>query len=763
MKKLYLTIGWFALVAGALHAQNVGIGTASPAIRLDVAGGFATSVTNATSANTLVIPANTSVYRILPGGGATANMSLTASGPIEGQRLLIINDHATYSAMFAGATIAAGGGSGSFAYIGSAWRYFGGSPSSTAWNLTGNAGTNPTTHFVGTTDAQDLSIRAGSFGRIRVYDDGRVLVGSSTSTSQRLTVGGHNSTVRLTGTGANESGATMFFGDGNNVSLQEDVDNALRIDATQRTAIMGGSVGIKTTAPIQDLDVNGRVHVNNGVIQRGGAAITTTSDLGLYSRVAGNWMRFVTNNAPIRFFTDGNVDPIGLTVRVTIEPNGNVGIGDATPLALLTVGNGDLFRVESTGHARTINGTAALPAWSFTAETNSGLYRNGLNDIRLVTGGVDRMRIGQSGTTAEVWVNMPSLYTGDVFTSRSTVNGDFAVNGYNNNTTLMSGGGIYGEVYTGSAGGGAVSSVWGQTFVSQGNGVVGGSNTAGAAIFPNAGSGGAFSTYSAAAQASGCYGTYMGPTALCFGVQGYNGRATGNQNIGVGGHYNGAGYGVGVHGVGFGGGWIPGNFDIAVVGWRANNQSFSGYFNGNHVVASGAKSASVPTTRGNQLLYCMESPEVWFEDFGTANLVNGQVYVELDDLFRQTTVIDDAHPMHVFVQAQGECNDLYVIPGTSGFTVKEKNGGQSNVRFSYRVVAKRLHFQDHRFGNDPVWGPGDTRIYSQYAEPPAVDYHERVAQMEREKREWKPTPMPEGFVYATPPQVTEHRREPRKQ
>ncbi|MCS7086688.1 MAG: hypothetical protein NZ534_11520, partial [Bacteroidia bacterium] len=181
--------------------------------------------------------------------------------------------------------------------------------------------------------------------------------------------------------------------------------------------------------------------------------------------------------------------------------------------------------------------------------------------------------------------------------------------------------------------------------------------------------------------------------------------------------------------------------------WCANNANFSGYFNGNHAIANGTKSASVPTSRGNQLLYCMESPEVWFEDFGHATLKNGEAYVTLDPLFIETTVIDDAHPMHVFVQAQGECNDLYVIPGTKGFTVKEKNGGQSNVRFSYRVVAKRVHFQDHRFGNDPVWGPGDTRIYSQYAEPPALDYHERVAQIERQKREWKPTPMPEGFVY----------------
>jgi hypothetical protein len=85
-----------------------------------------------------------------------------------------------------------------------------------------------------------------------------------------------------------------------------------------------GNVGIGTTTPIQQLDINGRIHVNNGVIQRGGAAITTTSDLGLYSRGAGSWIRIVSNAAPIRFFSD---DAQGTNHNVTIESNGNVGIG----------------------------------------------------------------------------------------------------------------------------------------------------------------------------------------------------------------------------------------------------------------------------------------------------------------------------------------------------------------------------------------------------------------------------------------------------
>ncbi|MEO6252206.1 MAG: tail fiber domain-containing protein [Ferruginibacter sp.] len=88
------------------------------------------------------------------------------------------------------------------------------------------------------------------------------------------------------------------------------------------------NVGIGTSNPLQTIDVNGRMNITNGVIQRGGIAITATSDLGLYSRIAGNYIRLVTNAAPIRFFSDDN---IGTNANVTIEANGNVGIGTISP------------------------------------------------------------------------------------------------------------------------------------------------------------------------------------------------------------------------------------------------------------------------------------------------------------------------------------------------------------------------------------------------------------------------------------------------
>ncbi|MCP5013264.1 MAG: hypothetical protein GY942_25065 [Aestuariibacter sp.] len=101
------------------------------------------------------------------------------------------------------------------------------------------------------------------------------------------------------------------------------------------TVTSDGALGIATTAlPRQTLDVNGRIYVNNGVIQRGGGAITSTSDLGLYSQYGGHWMRFVTNAAPFRFFTDSGT---GGTARFSIEEDGKVGIGHIDVAAQLDI------------------------------------------------------------------------------------------------------------------------------------------------------------------------------------------------------------------------------------------------------------------------------------------------------------------------------------------------------------------------------------------------------------------------------------------
>jgi hypothetical protein len=95
--------------------------------------------------------------------------------------------------------------------------------------------------------------------------------------------------------------------------------------------LKNGNLGLGVSNPQQRLHINGRMILNNGVIQRGGDPITATSDLGLYSRNAGSWIRFVTNNAPMVFFTGDGTNGTGTNEAMRITNTGIVGIGTSNP------------------------------------------------------------------------------------------------------------------------------------------------------------------------------------------------------------------------------------------------------------------------------------------------------------------------------------------------------------------------------------------------------------------------------------------------
>ncbi len=105
---------------------------------------------------------------------------------------------------------------------------------------------------------------------------------------------------------------------------------------------------------------------------------------------------------------------------------------------------------------------------------------------------------------------------------------------------------------------------------------------------------------------------------------------------------------------------------------------------------SGTKNAVVGTeSYGRRMLYCMESPEVWFEDFGSAQLQGGVAVVRLDPMFLETVTIDEEHPMKVFVTLYGPNSGTWIERGADHFVVHENPGGAGAVDFDWRVVAKR--------------------------------------------------------------------------
>jgi hypothetical protein len=109
---------------------------------------------------------------------------------------------------------------------------------------------------------------------------------------------------------------------------------------------------------------------------------------------------------------------------------------------------------------------------------------------------------------------------------------------------------------------------------------------------------------------------------------------------------------------------------------------------GDFILTGGTKSAAVPHPDGShRLLYCMESPECWFEDFGAARLRRGRARVKLNGDF--AAAVRTGSYM-VFLTVEGDSCGLYVSrKDKTGFEVRESQDGASSVKFSYRVVAKR--------------------------------------------------------------------------
>ncbi len=117
--------------------------------------------------------------------------------------------------------------------------------------------------------------------------------------------------------------------------------------------------------------------------------------------------------------------------------------------------------------------------------------------------------------------------------------------------------------------------------------------------------------------------------------------------------------------------------------------------------AVGSKSAVVRTNSyGPRAIYTIESPEIWIEEFGSAQFVNGEARIELDPQYLETVTIDEKHPLKVFVQLTDEANPVIVTKGDTYFIVRESLGGKSSATFDYRLVAKRKGYEDTRL--EPV-------------------------------------------------------------
>ena len=125
------------------------------------------------------------------------------------------------------------------------------------------------------------------------------------------------------------------------------------------------------------------------------------------------------------------------------------------------------------------------------------------------------------------------------------------------------------------------------------------------------------------------------------------------------------------------------NFGAA---WRIGHWTGSAY---RKILGTGTVSTVVPDTNNEMVIMnCPESPENLFIDYGIGKLDNGRVYIKIDPILKKNIIVNELHPLKVFIQLEGECNGVYVTKKSDdGFEVIELNHGNSNIPFSYNIIA----------------------------------------------------------------------------
>jgi len=390
----------------------------------------------------------------------------------------------------------------------------------------------------------------------------------------------------------------------------------------------------------------------------------------------------------------------------------------------------------TTGYASGVYGQSASTSGSgvsgnATAASGytSGVYGQSasVNGTGVYGSSTNWVGVGGQGATLGVW--------GD----SATINGT-GVAGYAD-AISGSGNGVYGQ----SANSGAGVSGVGTATTGNATGVAGTIvSTSGAGVTGNA--------TAASGYTNGVYGQSSSTSG--YGVNG-NAIATSGYNVGVYGQTEStSGYGVfglanatgssgaggiGVIGINLGSNGSAGSFGalagqgLILQGWGSNfTQVFSVDASGNldisgNLTVAGSKSARVKLQDGREVaLYAVESPENWFEDFGTAHLQAGTTRISLEPGFLQT--VDTAADYHVFLTPNGDCRGLYIARKTRGdFEVRELRGGNSSVAFDYRIVARRRGFEN-------------VRLQDVHLPQGPKDMHSRVASMRSSEHMLAPPP-----------------------
>lgn len=219
-----------------------------------------------------------------------------------------------------------------------------------SWNLTGNAGTNAATNFVGTTDNVALRFRTKNLNRMTINSSGNVGIGTTAPTN-KLTVNGNANFTGNVGIGITAPAYKL------------DVNGNLNIAAAS-ALYFAGSLGLIMNGDNIGLGSSPAFTTGTGNIAIGGSSFSG-------SAVSGNY-----NIAFGVFSMGGNITP-------PTSGNKNIAIGHASMYNNssgsnnIAIGEGTIGNNVS-GYSNVAIGTRAMTLNNFTSNTvavgDSALY-----------------------------------------------------------------------------------------------------------------------------------------------------------------------------------------------------------------------------------------------------------------------------------------------------------------------------------------------------------------------------------------------------
>lgn len=285
---------------------------------------------------------------------------------------------------------------------------------STFWNLTGNAGTTPGTHFVGTTDGQPLELRVEGRRGLRLEPGGgtvNVIGGSSENGVgagvSGVTIGGgsanrvlaHSGTVG--GGSANTNGAIGATIGGGQI-------NGIGLNAFQAT-VSGGWQNLVGAGSVQATVGGGR----QDVVEANAAAATVSGGHGntirfgaTDSAIGGGWQNVHETNATGAVIGGGRRNLVDMdTYGGTI---GGGGESNRVRANLASIGGGLFNEIRANSYLATIGGgyfnTVEAEATGATVVGGSGNTIRASAGSALIGGGAENtIETGSWGTVVRGW------------------------------------------------------------------------------------------------------------------------------------------------------------------------------------------------------------------------------------------------------------------------------------------------------------------------------------------------------------------------